>query len=178
MTAPLTALPASITAGDSIAWMLTRDDYPATAGWALSFVFINGAAKIAMAATAVGDRHAIAIEAATTALYTPGKYTYAGFAANGTVRHTIERGSMDVLPNLAVQATYDGRAWYDKAIEALEAAIAGRADKTQMSQVLPNGVQVQHLPLRDQIEALRQLKQIRAAAAGKWKKTMTPRFKN
>ena len=178
MTVQLTTLPAIITAGDSIAWTLTRDDFPASDGWTLSFVFINSSSKIAMSSTADGDRHAIAIEATTTAVYVPGKYTYAGFATRGTVRHTIERGSIEVLPNLATQTTYDGRAWYDKAIEALEAAIAGRANKTQMSQVLPNGVQVQHLALKDQIEALQQIKQIRAASTGRWKKTIKPRFKN
>ena len=178
MTEPLTALPTTITAGDSVSLLLDRDNYPASDGWTLSFVFINAAAKIAMASTASGDLHAITIAATTTAVYAPGKYTYAGFATNGIVRHTIERGYIDVLPDLAEQATYDGRAWYDKAIEALEAAIDGRADKTQMSQVLPNGVQVQHLKLTDQIEALQRLKQIRAASTGRWKKTIRPRFKN
>lgn len=178
MTVPLTALPAIITAGDSIAWTLTRDDFPASDGWTLSFVFINASSKIAMSSTADGDRHAIAIEATTTAVYVPGKYTYAGFATNGTVRHTIDRGSIEVYPNLATQTTYDGRAWYDKAIEALEAAIAGRADKTQMSQVLPNGVQVQHLALKDQIEALQQIKWTKARTEGSCRKTITPRFRN
>ena len=178
MTEPLTAVPATITAGDSIAWTITRDDFPASDGWALSFVFINGSAKIAMASTADGDRHAIAVDATTTAVYVPGKYTYAGFATKGTVRHTIERGHLEVLPDLAAQATYDGRAWYDKAIEALEAAIAGRADKTQMSQVLPNGVQVQHLKLTEQLDALQQIKWAKARAETSCRKTITSRFRN
>ena len=174
----LTATPKSFQAGDSISWLLTHPDYPASAGWSLSYVLIKTGSKVTLGSVAAGDSHLVESAPAATTAYAAGTYAYVAQVKNGTDRVTVERGSIEILADFAASGAFDTRAWLDVAIEALEAAIAGRAGKTQMSQTLPGGIQVQHLSLNDQIDALKKLKSMRLATKGRWHKTIRPRFHN
>ena len=73
MTATLE--PSRVTAGDTITWLRSLADYPASAGWVLSYTLINSAAKISITATASGADHLVTVAAATSAAYTPATYT-------------------------------------------------------------------------------------------------------
>jgi hypothetical protein len=68
--------PSSANAGDTWRWTRTLADYPASAGWALSYTLINAAAKITINATASGDDHAVTVAAATTGGYAAGTYDW------------------------------------------------------------------------------------------------------
>jgi len=174
----LTATPKTIQAGDSISWLIAHPEYPASAGWSLSYVLVNASAKITLTSSADGDSHLVSATPETTAAYAAGTYAYVGQVSDGTDRITVERGSIEIMADYAASEAFDTRSWVDVAIDALEAAIAGRAGKTQLSQTLPNGVQVQHLSLSEQISALKELKTMRASGKGRWRKTILPRFFN
>ena len=76
MTADIaTTEPTQIRAGDSITWLKTLNDYPATDSWVLHYRLINSAGKFDVTATASGSDHLVSISAATSATYTAGKYT-------------------------------------------------------------------------------------------------------
>jgi hypothetical protein len=154
----LTRIPSSFIAGDSLAWLLSYADYPADGGWVLSIVLVKDGAKITIPSTASGSQHQVSIPSATTAAYAPGTYHFQASVTSGTDRVTVGSGSIEIKPDFASQTTgYDARTWLDKAIEALEASIAGRASKTQLAQTI-GGVQVQHIPPGDQLSLLDKLR--------------------
>lgn len=149
----LPSIPASFVAGDSLRWLISYPDYPASA-WTLSIVLVKDGTQVVIPSTADGDLHQVAVLPATTAAYSIGRYNFHASVSDGTDRVTVETGVIEVLPNFATQSTgYDARTWMDKAIEALEASIAGRASKTQLEQTI-GGVQIKHLPPGDQLRLL------------------------
>lgn len=119
-----TVEPASIVAGDTVTWQITLADYPAAAGWVLSYVLINAAGKIGITASASGDDHLISVSAATSAAYAAGDYTWQSSVALGSDRYTIARGTIKVRPNLAAQvAGFEARSTARKALDDLRAAL-------------------------------------------------------
>ncbi len=55
-------------------------------------------------------------------------------------RTTLDSGTLEVLANLAAHPSgYDNRSWLEKAVEALQAAIAGRASSAQLEWELDVG---------------------------------------
>jgi len=173
----LTKIPAQFTAGDSLQFIVSLPDYPAPT-WTLSYALVNALAVITFTSAADGDSHAVDVPAATTAAYQPAAYLYQAYVTSGDERVTVETGKVLIVPNFATKTTgYDARSWVDLAIDALEASIAGRADKTQLVQKI-SGVEVQHMSLDQQIEALQRLRKIRLSRNGKWKKTLKSRFYN
>lgn len=164
----LSEIPAKITAGTSVAWAVSLADFPASSGWTLIYTLVSPSAQVSVASTPSDDLYLFEIPYTDTSAWGAGKYAWQSHIANGTERYMIGTGTVDVIADFAEATTgHDARPWHDKAIEALEAAIAGRAGKTQLTQVLPNGLQVQHLKLSEQIAALKSLKEIRARAWGK-----------
>jgi hypothetical protein len=116
--------PASVVAGDSIAWRITLPDYPASAGWVLSYVLINAAGKISITSAADGDDHLVSIAAATSAAYASGDYTWQSAVTLGADRYTLSRGSIKIRPNLAAQAAgFEARSTARKALDDLRAAL-------------------------------------------------------
>ena len=113
--------------GDTWDWTTTLADYPASAGWVLTYRLIprvSGTA-ITIASIAVGDDHRTAATAATTALYTAGEYTYTAYVDLGAEHFTVEPESpVTILPNLSTIAAYDGRTKAEKALEDAETALA------------------------------------------------------
>ncbi len=136
-TVPTTE-PATIRAGDFITWVKTLTDYPASAGWALSYTLINAAVKITINASASGADHLVSVAAATTGSYAAGSYTWMARVTKGTEIYTVETGSMQILPNLAALSTYDGRSHAKVMVEAIEAAIQGRASSVQLRMAINN----------------------------------------
>lgn len=126
--------PSTITAGDTVSWKKTLPDYPATAGWALTYAIKGPTAIAAITAAASGDDHLISITAAATTAWAAGDYWWTGYVTKGSERHQVASGTLKVRPNLAtVSSTYDGRSHVKKTLDALEAVIEGRASKDQMA---------------------------------------------
>ena len=121
MTATLE--PSRVTAGDTITWLRSLADYPASAGWVLSYTLINSAAKISITATASGDDHLVGVLAATSAAYAPATYTWHAAVTKAAERYTVGTGQMVVAPNLAAAATYDTRTSARKALDAVNLAM-------------------------------------------------------
>ena len=113
-------------AGDTWMWTLALADFPATS-WELTYILVSATAKITITASADGENHAVDVAAATTAAYAAGRYDWTSYVSDGTDRHSVGAGSMEVLPDLAVASAYDGRSHARKMLEAIEAILEGRA---------------------------------------------------
>jgi len=161
-TTVLSNIPKKITAGESVSWSVTLDDFPASAGWVVTYTLVKSDTRIQIVSTANGINHLVEIPYTTTADYTAGEYRYQAHVSNAVERYQVATGIIEVLPDFATKTTgHDARTWLEIAIDALEAAIEGRASKTQLQQSI-NGIQVQHLDLNDQLTALSRLKRILA----------------
>jgi hypothetical protein len=123
MSTPTTE-PVSFTSGDTVAWLRTLDDYPASSSWVLAYTFINGAAKFTVTAAASGRDHAVAIAASASAGYPPGTYTWQATVTKSAERYTVGTGTCQVLPNLEAASQYDTRTPARKALDAAEVALA------------------------------------------------------
>lgn len=118
--------PTTANAGDTWRWTRTLADYPASAGWALSYTLINAAAKITINASASGDDHAVTVSAATTAGYAAGSYDWRARVSKAGEVYTVGEGRITVR-NAFGGATFDARTHARKTLEAIEAVIEGRA---------------------------------------------------
>lgn len=168
-------IPPKITAGTSVSWRVSLPDFPAAEGWTLTYSLVTSSAQIVVESTPDGDLHLFEIPFADSAEWSPGTYSWQSHVANSTERYLVNSGSVEVVADLgAATGGRDTRTWIDTAIDALQAAIAGRASKTQLVQVV-DGVQVQHMRLNDQIAALKQLKSLRASSRRKLKNIMQTR---
>lgn len=136
-TVPTTE-PQTIRAGDFLTWTKTLSEYPANAGWALVYTLINGSSKITINATSSGADHLVSVPAATSANYPAGSYSWIARVTKGTEIYTLDQGSITVLPNLAALVTFDGRSHAKVMVEAIEAAIQGRASALQLRMMINN----------------------------------------
>lgn len=119
-----TSEPASVVAGDTVAWTKALADYPASAGWVLKYRLINAAGKIDITASASGADHAVAVSATTSATWPSGDYTWQGYVEKAAERYTVGSGQITVKPDLAAQAAgFDTRSSAKKALDLLDAAM-------------------------------------------------------
>lgn len=123
-----TSTPSEIIAGDSIAWTITLDDYPASAGYSLSYALVKSGALIGIASSPDGDDHAVSLSAATTAGYAAGIYDYQAYVTLDADRYKVEDGSITVKPNFAAQTSgYDNRSHAKKVLDAIDSLLEGKA---------------------------------------------------
>ena len=113
----------SLTAGDTLSFTTITPDYPASAGWVLTYTLINNSAKVSITATASGAEHLITVAASTSAAYAPATYTWQAVVTKAAERYTVGTGQMVVAPNLAAAATYDTRTSARKALDAVNLAM-------------------------------------------------------
>lgn len=125
--------PAAVQAGDTVKWQRTLSDYPASAGWVLSYRLINAAGKIDIGTTAAGDDHLVSVTAVTSAAWTAGDYDWVAQVANSGERYTVGSGRITIRPDLAAQAAgYDTRSTAKKLLDAVEAVLANRATRADL----------------------------------------------
>lgn len=136
-TVPTTE-PTTIRAGDFLSWTKSLPEHPADAGWSLTYTLINASSKITINASASGADHLVSVPAATTGSYTAANYTWMARVTKGSEVYTVDQGSLTVLPNLAALSTYDGRSHAKVMVEAIEAAIQGRASAMQLRMSINN----------------------------------------
>lgn len=126
-------LPQSFRAGDTVTWTVTLRDYPASAGWTLTYSLLHASAsKLTLTASASNDDFVVTIPAATSANYTAGDYTYVARVSKAGESYTVDSGRISILPNLATSTTYDGRSWAERVLTALEATLEGRATGVEL----------------------------------------------
>ena len=140
MTAAIpTTEPTSFTAGDTVSWTKSLDDYLASASWVLAYAFINSAAKFTVTASASGDVHLAAISASTSAAIAPGTYTWHATVTKAAERFTVGTGTAIVEPNLAAVSLYDTRTAARKALDAADIALATYGAKAYLQAYEING---------------------------------------
>ena len=134
-----TTEPTRITAGDTITWLKSLADYPATDGWVLAYTLINAAAKITITATASGADHLVSVSAATSTGYAAGTYSWQATVTLGGVRHTLATGSIVIAANMAAATLLDGRTSARKALDAVNALLETYGSKAYMQAYEING---------------------------------------
>lgn len=120
-----TTEPTTITPGDTVQWTRTLADYPASAGWVLSYEFVNASARFAITASASGDNHAVSVPATTSDDYAAGWYDWRGKVTKAGEVHTIATGRTQVLPSFG--AAVDARSTARRMLAAVEAVLEGKA---------------------------------------------------
>lgn len=114
--------PTTVTAGDTLIWLRTLSDYPATDGWVLKYRLLNASGKIDVVAAASGTDFLITITNIVSAAYVAGTYDWTSWVEGNSQRITIGTGRIVVKPDPAAQNTFDGRSNARKALEALQTA--------------------------------------------------------
>lgn len=154
----LNDIPAEITAGESVSWLKSLSDYPASDSWVLTYSLVKSDNQIQIVAAADGDDHLIEIPIATSTDYEVGDYAFQAHVSNGTERYQVDSGKIEIVADFAAQGSgYDSRTMLEKQIDALDAAIYGRASKTQLMQTI-SGMQIQHMDLEKQRAVLKDLR--------------------
>lgn len=164
-----------IIAGDTLQFSTTVPDYPATAGYVLTYrlVPIAGGAAITMTSTASGDDYAFSVAAAATAAWTPGEYSWHATLALGGARYTLGEGRITIKPNPATLTVgTDTRSHAKRMLLAIEAVLENRATKDQQAYTVGD-ISITRIPverlmaLRDQYRAeLAAQRRIEIARAG------------
>ena len=133
--------PADLIAGDSLAWQREFADYPASAGWTLTYVLNSATARFVVNpadVTTLGDTFNLAIPGSETKLWTPGEYQWLAVAQLAAVpgppavpaqRFTVALGrvvvSVDILDSTAPQ---DTRSPNEITLANIELQLSGRAN--------------------------------------------------
>lgn len=132
--------PKEFIAGDTVAWTKTLSDYPASAGWVLTYIFLSGNNKYVVTASADGDNHAASLTAADSADWPADDYTWHSFVTKDAERYYIGVGRTTVKPNFAIHPSgLDNRSHVKKVLDALEAMILRRATKDQQAYTVTIG---------------------------------------
>lgn len=141
--------PASIRAGDSARWVLSLPDFPATAGWVVTYTLAKLGAKITIVGVASGDDHEFSPAPATTAAWPPGQYEYQARASDGTDAYTVRTGHIDILSDFADLAAggMDTRNHARRTLDALEAWIEGR--DVGVAEYEIGGRRMKYIPIPD-----------------------------
>jgi hypothetical protein len=112
--------------GDTLDFTTTLADYPASAGWVLTYRLIprTSGTPISLPGTASGDDHRTSATATTTAAWTAGEYSWAGYVDKAGEHYVVDNGTVTLLPNLATATAYDGRTQAETALEDAKTALA------------------------------------------------------
>ena len=120
-----TSEPTLINAGNTAKWLKSLLEYPASAGWVLSYVLVNAAQRIPFSSTPSADDHLVNVSAATTAAWAPGSYDWRSKATPTAEIYTVGQGRIEIAP--AFGAAVDARSQARRTLEAIEATLEGRA---------------------------------------------------
>lgn len=156
-----TTAPTTIRSGDTVTWTISLTDYPASAGWSLSYVLINASAKIDISSTASGNDHLINVSAATTANWVAGEYSLIGVVSKGAERYTVASERITIQPNLAALTTYDGRTPERKALEALQSAYIDYLENKQ-GHIAEYEIAGRRMKFRNAAEIWQQIERLKA----------------
>lgn len=121
-----------ITAGDSASFPVHAPGHPATDGWVLSS-FLRGPVNLPLTVEtdADGKQRAI-LTAAQSATLKPGVYARGTIATKGDERATLPVDRLQITPDLAdADSAYVAGTPDEIALAAVDAALAGRANKAQ-----------------------------------------------
>ena len=120
--------PPTVRAGDSVIWRIDLPEYPASAGWTLSYTLVKAGARITLQSVAEGDAHKIAVTPSVSGAWIAGIYHWQARVSNGADAFTVRTGTLEVEANFAVVSVsgLDARNHAQRTLDALEAWIEGR----------------------------------------------------
>lgn len=142
--------PASIAAGDTLRFDRELRDYPASAGWQLSYTLINATGKITFSAAAVGDTHAVTVAASITAQWAAGDYAWRARVSKAGEVYTVGEGRMAVRAAWA-GSSHDARSHARRTLDAIEAMLEGRASNAAMEYEIA-GRRLRYIPVPELLQ--------------------------
>jgi hypothetical protein len=131
------AAPSTATCGDTLSWLTSLADYPATAGWVLTYTLVpRSGAPRSITCSAEGSDHRATVSAATSAGWAPGAYTLVGTVSKAGERYTVEQGSITLQADLAAASTgVDTRSPARQALDDMDAALRVYGSKAYLQSV-------------------------------------------
>lgn len=136
----LTAIPATITAGDSYGIVLSYSDYPATSGWSVAFA-IAGPSVQSWTSTADDDAHRLTLTTDETGALSAGVYTYRVRVTDGTDSRTVDTGTVTVAADVGALVPGAATTWEETTLAVVKAALAGTLEG-EMAMYMIGGRQV------------------------------------
>lgn len=124
----------TITAGDSFKLSNIKfSEFKPSDGWTLNLV-MKGTSTISLVAhlDSNGNWEFKSI-ASVTANWSPGKYNYVLYVSLADDQHTVKSGTVEIVQRADLAPEGDQRTWAEKALEAVEAVIEGKASRDQAS---------------------------------------------
>lgn len=141
--------PEQIRAGDTLKWTRSLCDFPATAGWTLTYHFVSALSKFDIAATACGDDYAVNAAADATSAYAPGVYRWIARVSGNSEVHTVGEGTVTVLPNVtSEEGARDPRSQNERILDAINALIEGRAN-ADVQRYTIHGRELEKMAIKD-----------------------------
>ena len=124
---------AKLIVGDTLNFLTSVPDYPASEGWTLTFRLVprTSGTAIEFSATAEGVDYRSTVSASTTDGWAAGEYSWASYVTLSGERYTVETGTITLLPDPGVATTLDSRSHARIVLENIEAVIEGRATTDQ-----------------------------------------------
>lgn len=144
-----TTEPTSVNAGDTARWLKSLADYPASAGWVLTYTLVNATQRITFSATAQGDDHLVTVAAATTAAWAAGAYDWRATASLAGEVFTVGGGRISIAP--AFSAAVDARSQARRSLDAVEATLEGRASSSTAEYEIA-GRRLKHIPVPELLQ--------------------------
>lgn len=146
-----TRLQNSITAGDTLNFLVSSSTYPAPT-WTLSYRLVPRVATldpIQFDSVAEGADHRIAVLPNDSSAWTAGDYQWFAYFGDGTNRYTVDQGSVTVRGDPAqVEPGYDARSHARIVLDAINAVIERRASMDQMEYTINNRM-LKRTPIAD-----------------------------
>jgi hypothetical protein len=121
---PVVIEPLEIFAGDSIHFVKTLADFPASM-WTLAYRMLSqqGAVAITLTATADNEDYDVTVARSTTASWTPGEYWMIGYVYSATERVQVYAERIAVKPDPATVTNFDGRTYPERMLALIEKVI-------------------------------------------------------
>jgi hypothetical protein len=138
----------SLIVGDTLDFMTSVPDYPATAGYTLKYRLIprTSGTAILLTASASGDDYRAQEPPAVTETWAAGEYTWSAWVEKTGERYSVDSGIVTLKADPGVVAAYDGRSHARKVLDAIEAILEGRATLDQEEYAI-NGRSLKRTPI-------------------------------
>ena len=146
--------PTKATANDTLTWQRVLSNYPPVDGWTLTYS-LRGPASLDITSVSSGTGYQVTAKAPATA----GDYFLQGYVTLGDQRFTVYTGVLTLTPDLSSvtgSGAYDGRSPVKKTLDAIDAAIANRASRTDLKYEIDFGGtrrRIENVPIEDLLKA-------------------------
>ncbi|MDQ3819793.1 MAG: hypothetical protein M3362_19260 [Acidobacteriota bacterium] len=181
--------PTEITAGETLKWTKTLEDYPASQGYTLKYYFRGAGTGFDVTATADGDGFSVTVTAITTSAMTPGAYYWQAEISKNGEKFIVDSGEVTVLAGLSATSTSttdDARSPAKKIIDAIDAYFAGGAAAKAVQEYQIGNRMMRNIPDTEKIKLreyyaklyARERRAQRIKQGAPYLKTIMVRFRN